>query len=73
MEVFRQRRMWGPRKARVKVGEPIDLQDHAASYASDKRETIRAVTLALESSVGQMLEDLGSECQFVDDSAASGD
>ena len=71
MEVFKQRRIWGPRKARVKVGEPINLKDRASSYTADKRETVREVTMALESSVRDMLDALGSECEMVDDSVAS--
>lgn len=70
MEVLKQRRFWGPRKGRVQVGEPIDLKDHAASYAADKRETVQEVTLSLESSVLSMLEELGRECGFVDDAVS---
>jgi 1-acyl-sn-glycerol-3-phosphate acyltransferase len=70
MEVFKQRMIWGPRKAWVKVGEPIDLHDRARSYQADKRETIQEVTLALENSVRGMLEEMGSNCPLVDDSIA---
>lgn len=71
MEVFKQRRIWGPRKACVKVGEPIDLKDRASKYRVDKRETFQEVTMALESSVRDMLEAMGRECEFVDDATAS--
>ena len=71
MEVFRERRIWGPRKARLKVGEPVDLKDHASSYAADKREAVREVTLTLESAVREMLDDLGTDCELVDDSSAT--
>ena len=71
MEVFKQRRIWGPRKAHVKVGEPIDLKDHASSYAVDKRETVREITMTLESTVRNMLEDSGRDCEFVEESTAS--
>ena len=40
MEVLKQRRIYGPRKARVKVGEPISLKDLASSYKADKPETV---------------------------------
>ncbi len=65
MEVFRERRMWGPRKARVKVGDPIDLKNRYASYATDRRGAVQDVTLALESSVRQMLDALGADCETV--------
>lgn len=71
MEVFRERKIWGPRKACVKVGEPVDLKDRASSYKAEKHATVRAVTLTLESSVREMLEDLGRDCKFVDDSTVS--
>jgi len=67
MEVFRERRIWGPRKALIKVGEPIDLRDRAESYRADKRAAVREVTLELESSVCKMLESLGAGCREVDD------
>jgi len=67
MEVFQQRRIWGPRKARIKVGEPIDLRDQAPAYLADKRETVKTVTMRLEAEVSQMLNDLGRDCQRVDD------
>ena len=67
MEVFKERRIWGPRKARVKVGEPVNLKDHASSYAANKRTVVQDVTLALESSVRQMLDALGADCKTVRD------
>ena len=60
MEVFGERRMWGPRQARVRVGEPIDLKDHAEAYQGDKRGTTHAVTVALESAAREMLTGLSS-------------
>ena len=67
MEVLGQRRLWGPRKALVKVGEPVDLKDHAAAYAADRRETVQGITSTLESSVTEMLEAHESGCPLVDD------
>ena len=66
MEVFGERRMWGPRQARVRVGEPIDLKDRAEAYQADKRGTTHAVTVALESSAREMLTGLASS-NFVPD------
>ncbi len=65
MEVFNERRIWGPRKACVKVGDPIDLKDHLSSYTANRREAVQDVTLALESSVRQMLDALGADCETV--------
>jgi len=67
MEVCRERRIWGPRKALIKVGEPIDLRDRAESYRADKRAAVREVTLELEASVRKMLDSLGADCRKVDD------
>jgi 1-acyl-sn-glycerol-3-phosphate acyltransferase len=58
-EVFDERRMWGPRRALVKVGAPLDLKEHGEAYRGDKRGEVRKVTLSLETSVRNMLEGLG--------------
>lgn len=65
MEVFGERRIWGPRNARVKVGDPIDLRDHYAAYKTNRRGEVEDVTLALESCVRQMLDALGTDCEAV--------
>ncbi len=70
MEVCKERRIWGPRKARVKVGEPIELREHMTAYSKDRRATVRDVTLQLESSVRDMLDQLGKDCALVNDSEA---
>ena len=67
MEVCRERKVWGPRVARVKVGQPIDLRDHASAYAADKRGTVQTITATLESSVCGMLGELEAGCRFVSD------
>ncbi len=59
LEVHRRRGIWGPRKAILKVGEPIDLKQHAPAYQSDRRQTVRDVTISLEESVRSMLQELG--------------
>jgi hypothetical protein len=55
-EIFKKRRVWGPRKARIKVGQPIDLKDHASAYDQNKRETVQAINNRLESAVRESLE-----------------
>lgn len=65
MEVFRERRIWGPRIAKVKVGRPIDLRERYSSYLSNKREEVRQTTLDVESSVREMLDSLATGCARV--------
>jgi 1-acyl-sn-glycerol-3-phosphate acyltransferase len=57
-EVFGRKRNWGPKKALVKVGEPLNLIQYYGRYKTDKRGTLQEVTAALESSVRQMLNEL---------------
>ncbi|MGI9455802.1 MAG: lysophospholipid acyltransferase family protein [Aeoliella sp.] len=68
MEVFKKRRIWGPRRAHVRVGEPIDLKNHCSSYAANKRDAVQEVTLTLESSVRGMLDEMGARCTLVRES-----
>ncbi len=63
MEVLGKRRIWGPRKAMVKVGDPVDLGDHLSSYKTDKRGVIQEVTLAVESQVRKMLATLAGRAR----------
>jgi 1-acyl-sn-glycerol-3-phosphate acyltransferase len=65
MEVLKERRIWGPRKARVKFGDPVDLKDRFSSYKTNRRGAVEQITLALESSVRQMLDALGADCEMV--------
>ena len=57
-EVFGRRRNWGPKKALVKMGEPLNLIQYYQRYKNDKRGTLQEVTAALESSVRQMMNEL---------------
>jgi hypothetical protein len=59
-EVYGQRRFYGPRRALVSVGEPIDLKDRAPAYRANKRGEVQSVTLAIESAVRRMLATLAS-------------
>lgn len=68
MEVFKKRRIWGPRRACVKVGQVIDLKDYSQSYAANKHDAVQDVTLTLESSVRGMLDEIGAGCALVDES-----
>ncbi len=60
MEVLGKRRVWGPRKAIIKVGDPVDLRSQYQSYCHDKREAVRHLTLAVENQVRGMLAELGT-------------
>ena len=57
-EVFERRPIWGPRKAIVKIGEPLNVVAHFPRYQADKRGALEEVTMSLESSVLQMLAEL---------------
>ena len=63
MEVLGERRIWGPRKALVRVGDSVDLRDHFSAYKTDKRGVIQEVTLAIESRVRQMLATLADSAR----------
>jgi 1-acyl-sn-glycerol-3-phosphate acyltransferase len=65
-EVFGGRRMWGPRRALVEVGEPLNLKDHLSAYAADRRSTVASVTQSLESTVRAMIDGLGSDAKVVE-------
>ena len=56
MEVLGERRMWGPRRAILRVGEALDLGQRMDAYRANKRRTVSRVSLELESSVRSMLE-----------------
>jgi len=58
LEVFGQKRIRGPRKALVKIGQPLNLMPYFPRYQSDKRATLQEVTTSLESSVRQLLAEL---------------
>jgi hypothetical protein len=49
----------------VKVGQPIDLRDHAASYAENKRDAVQNINAMLESSVRENLDAMGAACALV--------
>lgn len=65
LEVFKKRHIWGPRRARIGVGEPLDLAESLDAYRADRRTTVATVTLALEDAVRAMLEALAEDCQTV--------
>jgi 1-acyl-sn-glycerol-3-phosphate acyltransferase len=61
VEVFGQKKIFGMRRAVVKIGNPLDIENYFNRYNKDKQTTIQEVTMYLEKSVKQMLGELG--CQ----------
>ncbi|MFQ5880486.1 MAG: lysophospholipid acyltransferase family protein [Dehalococcoidia bacterium] len=66
LEVFRRRQLWGPRKALVKIGAPLDLGQYFRCYQTDKAGTLQEVTTTLESSVREMLGELSRQARAID-------
>ncbi|MCR9295089.1 MAG: 1-acyl-sn-glycerol-3-phosphate acyltransferase [bacterium] len=66
-EISKERKIWGPRKALLKVGDPIDLRDHIEAYSKDKKSSIKYITLEVEARVRALLDDLGTDCAKVQD------
>jgi len=62
-EVFGRRRFWGPRKAIIKVGEPMDLNNFADQYRISKKETFQEISSVLEAKVRKMLFELSSQSE----------
>lgn len=60
-EVLSNRRTWGPRKAIIRVGEPVNLADRWEGYSTDRRATVTSVTAEIESQVRDMLAELGRQ------------
>ncbi|MCC7493611.1 MAG: 1-acyl-sn-glycerol-3-phosphate acyltransferase [Fimbriimonadaceae bacterium] len=53
--------VYGPRRAIVRVGEPIHLADHLAAYEQDRRAAVTAVTTELRARVAGLLAALAQE------------
>jgi 1-acyl-sn-glycerol-3-phosphate acyltransferase len=65
-EVFGRRRVRGPRKAVVKIGEPMNLRDYYPRYQTDRRGVVKEVTQSLESSVRLMLAGLSHQTRPIE-------
>jgi 1-acyl-sn-glycerol-3-phosphate acyltransferase len=65
LEVFQTRRVWGPRKAVIKIGQLINLKDHAKAYDENKRATVQCVNASLEAEVRKNLEAMEAGCMIV--------
>lgn len=58
LEVFEHRRFWGPRKALVKAGDPVEIGQYFQRYQADKRGVIQEITMSLETEVRRSLAEL---------------
>ena len=58
LEVFERRRFWGPRKALIKAGDPVEIGQYFPRYQNDKRGVIQEITILLETRVRQSLAEL---------------
>jgi hypothetical protein len=58
-EVLGKRRKQGPRKALIRIGEPVNLAEYLDQFRKEKRKTLEFVTTQLESRVREMLNELG--------------
>jgi len=59
MEVYGKIKFFGPRKAVLRIGKPLNIQNDFQRYKSDKKGTIKEITVTLEASVQSLLSDLG--------------
>jgi hypothetical protein len=55
IECFGEYKLTGPRRATIRVGDPIDLADHYDAYKTDKRGTVNRCVAMLESAVQSLL------------------
>jgi hypothetical protein len=51
----------GPRRCRIRIGNPINLADYEQDYTADKRGTVRVVTETLEGAVQTLLDEMVAE------------
>ncbi len=56
-EVLGRERFFGPQRAVIRVGEPINLSEHYPRYLADKRAVVQELTLDLEARVRGLLEE----------------
>ena len=54
-ECFGEAKLGGPRRCRVRLGEPLDLKDRWADYETDRRKTVQHVTHEIEARVSALL------------------
>lgn len=48
LELTGRRQFWGPRKASVRVGKPLEIEEYRAAYKLNKAEVLRNITTELE-------------------------
>jgi hypothetical protein len=60
-------RIRGPRRALVRVAEPVDLRDEMAGYRESRRETLARLTGRLEETVGDLLWELRGRTKLLEE------
>ena len=60
-EVLGEIRHHVPREALVRIAAPIRLEERYAEYRKNKRETVAAVTLEMETTIREMLRELSAQ------------
>jgi 1-acyl-sn-glycerol-3-phosphate acyltransferase len=58
LEIRGKREFWGPRKAVIKVGAPVDIDSYRELRKTERKAILREIAFTLESSVRGMLEEL---------------
>jgi len=66
-EVFRRRSYWGPRRVKVKVGEPINLTEKLGAYRQNKRVAREEVMREIEQSLRVRLVELSAASRSIQD------
>lgn len=54
-ECFGEAKLFGPRRCRVRIGEPLNLNDRWAAYTADKRGEVQRMTREAERRVADLL------------------
>lgn len=54
-ECFGKAYLRGPRRCRIRLGEPLNLAEHLPDYKTQRRQTVRSVTQAVERRITPLL------------------
>jgi 1-acyl-sn-glycerol-3-phosphate acyltransferase len=65
-ELLGRDRGYGRRRAVVRVGEPVELQDYWEAYRADRKAALTAITSELRTRLAGLLEELGAAAPVID-------